>query len=620
MTDPSTTPAPVPLQRVIGGALEISLRVTLVLGPTVFGGLHRFGAFDLVFVACLLVGVWVVSSLVGVPLTYRRAWVNPLLWGLLAMVLLEQLPLPWCGRCERESLAGPAAGILTDEAPDVPHIHRAIFPVGRYSLRPASTLGVLLLVGPAAAIYWLTASATAGRKALRWTTWAAVLGPSLLAFWVIAGALGAPGHMPAGVSRLSGPLMILGGDSYVPALLAGLPLALAATLRLVGWTPRRPPGRRQSRFGWLDRAAAVWAGIGVLATGAIAFALGMSNVPRLWLALCAVLATVFVLGGYVLAGPVAREARRPRRIAAMLALAVVVALAAGSAVGPTRQPAVRGDGRVQSVIDAAAPHRALFGVGAGAISPRATFGKAGWPDAPGANIDTDGFLVVRAELGWVGLAAGAVGAAALVGLMLRTWMCSRAPWTRMVMMAGVGVVAANLVYFRQDAAALLAPNLLVLAATLGVVAAWAAHGAMWHPSRAGRAGRAHWPMVAGALGLMAALGVAESNMVTSAAGGPDFGAKFLHFAAFAFICLLLCRAIAPRTAVRRPIGPVLLAVLWAAAMGAVVEYGQDYLTRGRTFAVRDMLIDLCGALLAGLAWWAMRRSQLEPRPDELPAD
>jgi len=643
MTDPSTNSSPI--LGVAGGALRVALCAVLVLAPTVFGGLHRFGAFDLLFVACLLAGVWVVSSLVGVPLTYPRSWANLLVWVLLVLVFIEQVPLPWGDRYEQQSVAGSAWAVLTDQAPEVSRLHGLILPVGRYSLRPAATLGVLTLVGAAAAVYWLTASATRGRKSLRWTAWAAVLGPTLLAFWVIAWDLGAPRSRPAGVSGLTGPLMILGGDSYVPAMLAGLPLALAATLRLVGWTPRRPPGRRQSRFGWLDRSATVWAGIGVLATAVIALALGMSNVPPTWLVACAAASVVFVLGGYVVAGPRARGGRRPLLIAAVLTLVVVGSLGAGSAIGLARHAAVRGDAGVQAVIDAATISppvdaaairpgpdaavrlsRKIFGIGAGAISPRATFGKAGWPLLPGDNIDTDGFLIMRAELGWAGLAVAAAWACAMAIMMILAWRRSRAPWTRMAMMAGLGALAANTIYFRQDAAALLAPNLLVLAGVLGVVAAWAAHGAAWRAGRSGgavracRMGQAHWPLVAAALGMMVALGVAESNMVEAAAGGPDFGAKPLHFGAFAFICLLLCRAIAPLHATRWPGVAVLGAVAWAAVMGVVVEYGQEYLTQGRTFSPKDMLIDLCGAALVGLVWWMMRRTQLELRPGELPVD
>ena len=241
MTDRTTILVPASIVRVVRGALQVALCAALVLAPTVFGNLHRFGSFELLFVGCLLAGIWVVSSLVGVPLTYPRAWANLFLLGLLAVVFLQVIPLPFMNRIEGELLSGPASVVLTDQAPGPPPDHRLIMlPVGRYSLRPAATLGLLSLVSAAAALYWLTASAPAGRKALRWTTWAAILGPGLLAFWAVVWDFGAPVNLPEGVSSLTGPVLILGGDSFVPALLTGLPLALATALRLIGWMPRRP--------------------------------------------------------------------------------------------------------------------------------------------------------------------------------------------------------------------------------------------------------------------------------------------------------------------------------------------------------------------------------------------
>jgi hypothetical protein len=171
---------------------------------------------------------------------------------------------------------------------------------------------------------------------------------------------------------------------------------------------------------------------------------------------------------------------------------------------------------------------------------------------------------------------------------------------------------ANLVYFRHDAAALLAPNLLVLAASLGIVAAWAGHGARWRPDhRAGEVGRAHWPMVGATLGLMAALGIAEGNMISSATGGADVDLKLVHFGAFAFVCLLLCRALGPWPTVHRLKTQVFVAVTGASLMGVAVEFGQRHMTESRSFEYTDMLINAGGALLVGLAWWVMRRSQVE---------
>ena len=75
------------------------------------------------------------------------------------------------------------------------------------------------------------------------------------------------------------------------------------------------------------------------------------------------------------------------------------------------------------------------------------------------------------------------GVAAFAIDRLRAWRRARSPWTWLAPLVGLGAVAANLVYFESDATVLLAPNLLALAAVLGLTVAWGAHSADWRPQR-----------------------------------------------------------------------------------------------------------------------------------------
>jgi VanZ family protein len=138
--------------------------------------------------------------------------------------------------------------------------------------------------------------------------------------------------------------------------------------------------------------------------------------------------------------------------------------------------------------------------------------------------------------------------------------------------------------------------------------AWAARGAAWRAGRAPEFAPAHWPLVAGAVGLMACLSTAENEMLAPVQGH-DVNDKVLHFGSFAVITLLACYAFGPLPTGRFLKSRVALAVLAASAMSVLVEYGQRYLTHGRTYDLRDMFASIAGAALAGLWWWAVRRAQ-----------
>ncbi|KPK48063.1 MAG: hypothetical protein AMK72_07590 [Planctomycetes bacterium SM23_25] len=286
---PSTTAMPAPLIRGVVGTFQISLRAAVVLLPTVFADLHRFGGFHLLFVVCLLHAFWVVSGLVGTPLWHLRSRANLFVWALLGLVLMQAVPVPLGDVVSgTDPPLGASAGMLVEPRPLRAGGGTALSVV-RFARRPSATVGVLVLAISVAGLYWLVASASAGRKGLRRTTWAAVVGFGLLALWMVMAGLGAP-VAAEGAARRVGPALILGGDSLVPALLAALPLCLLVVLRPLGWMPRRPPLRRESRWGWLGRAPAVWMGIGLLLTGLVAAALGLSNVPRHVLMVCVLLA------------------------------------------------------------------------------------------------------------------------------------------------------------------------------------------------------------------------------------------------------------------------------------------------------------------------------------------
>ena len=607
---PSTTAASGPLVRGVVGTFQAALAAALVLVPTVFANLHRFGPLDLLFVVCLLHAFWVVSGLLGMALWHLRSWANLLAWAVLGLVFLQVVPLPLADRVDdADPPLNASAGILVEPARRTGDSIGESLSAVRLSRRPAATVGVLVVGASAAGLCWLVGSAAVGRKRVRRATWAVVLGLAMLAVWPALSAVGPPVR-GEGLARLIGPVMILGGDSLVPALLAALPLCLLVVLRPLGWMPRRHPTRRQSRWGWLDRPAAVWAGIGLALTGVVAATLGMSNVPRGALVVCVLVSIGFVLGGYLAVGPGRYRERRPVRVALALALWVMLALGLGSAVGHARQPAARADERLSLLVGSLSNDRVLCGLGAGAVSSRAVFGKAGWPTAVGDDVDTDGFLVLRAEVGWAGLVLVLAGVVAAGVRLVFSWRRDRGPWPRTAMMVGFGALAANLLYFRVDATALLAPNLLALACVMGVVLAWAGHGCEWRPGRARELGESRWPLVVAAVGLLAALGLAENEMMPGA-GGPELSDKLVHFGAFGVVSLLLCYALGPKPTTHYLKTRILLAVLGTAAMGVFMEIGQLVLTAGRMFEAGDIVANVLGAGLMGVLWWVVRTGQTQ---------
>jgi len=613
------TSFPVRLARGVVGLFQAGLVVLMGLGPTLFGNLHRFGSFDLLLAVWLLLALGMVAAFVGAPVRNPRSWSNVCLWGLLVLVLLQVLPLPLLDGVERMPPGlGPAAGALTDPgAEGGPHRNVAL-PVGRYSLRPSATVGVLVAAAGAAGLYWLIGSAVSGRWRLWITTWAALGGVGLLAYLGVISDFGSAARSASGGSRLVGPVTILGGDGLVPALLAGLPLCLAAVLRPLGWMPYRDARRRASPWGWMSRGTFVWPVIGLVVTAMVAVALGMSNVPRLLLVVCVLVSIGFVLGGYVWAGPVSRQRRRTVVTALALAAWVLGATWFGSEVGRERRPAASADIQVASLVAAVPAERAVFGAGAGSISPRLAFGLPGWPAGHGDDSDTDGYLVLRAELGWAGLGLGLAAAVTWALFMLRVWHRSRGPWPRLAAAVGLGAMAANLLYFRTDAVAILVPNLLALACVCGVVAAWAGQGSHWRTARGWAAGRFRWPLFFGALGMLAALGLAENEMLSSGDMAPEVSDRILHFGTFGVLTLILASAL-DQVRVFRHFGiGTILAVLLTGALGVGLEYAQRYLTYGRSFEFGDMAASAAGSVLMGLVWWLMRRSQAPPAPAALP--
>lgn len=615
---PSTTTMPAPLIHGVVGTFEVSLRAAVVLLPTVFANLHRFGGFHLLFLVCLLCAFWVVSGMLGVPLWHLRSWANLFVWALLGLLLVQVAPVP-LGHAvdDADPPLGTSAGILVEPRLRPAGVAGTAPAVARYARRPAAAVGVLMLATAVAGLYWLVASAAVGRKGLRPTTWAAVVGLGLLALWMAMSGISSPVRAE-GAARRVGPALILGGDSLVPALLAALPLCLLVVLRPLGWMPRWHHLRRESRWGWLDRASTVWAAIGLLLTGLVAAALGLCNVPRHILVVCVLLSIGFVLVGYAMAGPGRHRQRRPVRIALALALWVVLMVGVGSAVGNKRLGATHADDRLDRLVGALPADRAVFGLGAGSVSPRAIFGNAGWPTTDGDDADTDGFLVLRAELGWAGLLLVLAAVVALGVRLVASWRRERGPWSRTAILVGLGALAANLLYFRLDAVALLAPNLLALACVLAVVTAWAGHGAEWRPRRARELGESRWPLVVGAVGLLGAVGLAENEMLSSAATGAELGDKFLHFGTFGVISLLLCYALGPQPTTHYLKTRIFLAVLGTAALGCLVEFGQMVLTAGREFEGLDILANVLGAGAMGLLWWVVRVGQISrPEPESL---
>ena len=604
---PPPIPAPAPLACGVAGAFQVTLWMALALAPTVFGCLHRFASFDLLLVVCLLLAFWVLSSLVGAPLLHVKSWANGVVWLLLALVLFQVLPLPGLDDLSAvsESL-GKAATVLVDGPAGRPLFARhASLEVGRYSLRPTATVGVLVLLASATGLYWLVGSALIGRARARRGTWALLIGLSLLAVWVIVSALGS-GSAPTDETGRRGPVLILGGDSLVPALLAALALAVGVVVRLVGWTPRLHYHERQTGSAWLTRAGPVGAGIGLLLAGLIAAALAMSNVPRALLVGSVVLSVGFVLGGYVVSGPRREGRTRPLLLAAGVGLWLALALWAGALIGPQPRLAGSGDEDLRLLMGAMPKARAGAGAGAGAVSPHILFGDPGWPGPRTEDHDTDTLLAIRAETGWAGLAVAGAGVVALVVFLLQARRRAASPWTQTAVRIGFGVMAANLLYAHYDAVVLLAPNLLALAGVFGLVTAWSARAAAWRTDRILR--ESHWPLVLGALVLVGALGVAENDMLSTAAG-PDMSDKVLHFGTFAVVNILLCYALGPVPGVRWLKTRILAATVATASIGIAMEYAQRYLTVGRAFEIDDMVSNLSGAVLTGVVWWVVRRSQ-----------
>jgi VanZ family protein len=604
--------------------------MALALAATTFGNLHRYGSMDLLLAVFLLVTFWVVYSLVVSPLTCVRSPANLFLWGLLVLVLYQVLPLPRAMSLAPAGAPLPGAErILIESGYQTHHTHAGVFEVVRHSLRPAATLCTLTLFAAAAGLFWVVSSALQGRKSLRRLTWVVLLGAVPPALWVTILSLTSVGRAVPGVFRLEGPFLVLGGDSLVPALLAALPLAVAAALRLVGWMPRRAAGSHRRGWGWLARAGPVWAAIALALAGLMAVALGVSNVPRPWMLLCALLSVGFVLLEYVTSargrvptssGGVARP-RRPGRLAIGVLVWVLVALGVGFAVGQPPRAVASANEQLETLIRGMPGWRQALGVGVGAVSPHEIYGEAGWPRADGDDRDTSGYLVLQAEMGWVGLALVLGGAIAFMIFIVRALRRAKSPWPRAMMAVGAGVLAANLLYFSLDASALLVPNLIVIAAVLGLVAAWAVYGAAWRPGRRPAFAPAHWPLALAAVSLTGALATAENDMAAATTTGDhDINNKILHFGGFGVLTLFFCVALSPAGSARWLRARVLLATALSILVGVLVEYGQQYLTSTRTFAVRDMFIDAAGAVLMGLWWWLVHRAHVveSAAPESLP--
>ncbi|MFO8014647.1 MAG: hypothetical protein R6X20_15220 [Phycisphaerae bacterium] len=603
-------PTPAPLRRGVLLLFHVALAAGLVLAPTLFADHHRFGGFELLFLVCLLHAFWVVTGVLGAPLTHLRTAANLLVWGLLALLLLQTFPLPLAPLApESDGSAAEVLDLLIE--PDRGGADREVgLHLARYARRPRAATGVLMLAAGAAGFFWLASSAAPGRKGARRVTWAVVVGLGLLAYWAVVSAVGSA-RAPPGSPRLAGPALILGGDSLVPALLAALPACLLVVLRHLGWMPRRRPARRESRWGWIDRAATVRTGIALVVTGLVSVALGAANVPPVILTVCVTLAVALVLGGYVMVGPDQLGLRRPVAVALGLALWVALGLWLGTLLVGPPQVEASADGLLETVLESLPVHRAAFGLGAGAISPRATFGHAGWPAGPGDDVDTDGFLLVLAEVGWVGLVLVLAAAVAFAVRIVRGGRKGRGPWPKTAVFAGLAALAANLLYFRFDASALLAPNVLALAGVLGLVAAWTAHGAHWHPDRGDELAESRWPLVAAAVGLLGALGLAEAEMLKVSEELFDSD-KVLHFGTFAVVSLLLCYALGPKPTTRYLKSRLLLAVGATAGLGAMMEVGQATLTAGRAFEWLDMAANALGAVVMATLWWVVRRGQAAP--------
>ena len=598
--------APSALVRAVVLALQGSLLAYLVFGPTVFGHFHRFADMSMLFAVCQLLALWVVVSLVGFPLRHARSAVNVFIALLLCLLLFQVVPLPKTGVvAQAPETLGSLREVLLDGGAGVSSRAEDVLRVGRFSILPGPAVGVLVLGLSAAGIYWLVASAVFGRKPIRRAAWAVLIGVTLLAGWVLVSALAGYTSGVGGVSPPPAIIPIYGGDSLAPALLAALPLAVALVLRPLGWLPRAKPHQRLTRFGWVVRPGVVWAGIGLVMLALVAAAVGASHIGPVLRAACIAAAAGLPLAAYAL-GPNERLGRRAIVVlAAGLGAWVAAAAALGSLLGTPDVESSRA--KVES-LHGLFPARDLLGWGAGSISPFATFGSPGWPIRPGDDGDTSGYHLIAAELGLVGLALVGAMIAAMAIFLLRAVLRSRSPWTHLAPLVGLGALVANAVYFAFDSSALLAPNLLALAAVMGIATAWSIHGDTWRPEPRKVRGEAHWPFVVGAIGLAGTLGLAESAMLPGA-GGVSLNDKVLHFGTFAAICLLVCYALGPKPTARFLKARIVLAFLVAAALGVGIEFGQRWFTAGRAFEWWDIAADLIGAGAVGLFWWILRRGQ-----------
>jgi len=612
-------PADAPrLARAVAGIFQAALLACLALAPTAFGDLHRYGSTGLLLLVGLVVGLWVVSSLWGPPLRYVRSVANLALWLILLLLLAQVMPLPKVGPIG-DTLRGLGlpTDLLVNGGFESSHGGRQL-PVDRYSLRPDSTLGVLLAAMSAASLYWAVASSLLGRKAIVRLMWAALAGIGLLALWTVLACARSPGSPADSVFRRLPGVPVWGGDSLVPALLAGLPLGVMLVLRFLGWMPRRAARQRQNRWGWLVRQGFVGSLVAMLFLAGIAVALGMSHAsPGMMLAAALVsITSVFIY--YVFA-------RRSRGVSAaraaflvlMLTVWIVGGLLAGAALRSPAPAETSVSARVTALAEAVRWPRSLFGIGAGAIAPRETFGPPAGSGTPGASHRAGGWGLLKAEIGTAGVLLAACALIALAASVIRAGRKVYGAWPRLALGVGLGVVAANALYFAYDASAILVPNLLVLAAVLGLVTAWRTHAVLWHPEQDADLSYAHWPVVAGALTLLASMGVADNDMVAKL--GPEPWDKAMHFGGFGLLTLVLGYALGPSVTLRLLKTRILAAWVVSIGLGVGLEYAQRYLALGRAFETGDMLADTLGATAAGLAWWIFRRGQASA-PAHEPAD
>ncbi len=614
-----------PTGRAVRGLFHAALLAYLVLAPTVYGHLHRFGNVGLLGTVGQLLGLWVIASLAGDPPRYVRSGANVCIWLLFVLLLVHVVPLPRGGAVGKgpEALVGDLKRLVLDYGLLGGPATKA-GSAGRYSLLPGAAVGVLVLVVSAAGLFWLTASSLTGRSMARTrtprceaalapargtvlrATWAVVFGLALVAVWSLGGGLagGAAGDGGA-TGRFLVP--VLGGDSLVPAFLAGVSLACVLVVRPLDRLP--PRGRRPGTgLAWVFRPGPVWAAIAMGLGGLLGVALGASHAPPGLRYGALALAAGVPLGAYVVGSKRPGHGRRllaAGGIAAGLAAACALGGALSGPGGEARHPPV-------DPLLTPGGARTWLGYGAGALSPGQTFGWPGTGPPARRDADTSGYALLAAETGLVGLALTAGLAALMAASFVRAMVRGRSPWTRLAPAAGLGALAANAVTFAFDASAVLAPNLLALAAVLGVVTAWDLHGALRRGEGDRRLGRAHWPFVAGAVGIAGALGLAETTMLPPT-GGIRLGDKAMHFGTFAAICLLLCYALGPRPTSRWLRTRIALAFLAATALGAAIELGQLLLTSERAFEWLDMGANALGAALVGLFWWVLRRGQAEPQ-------